>query len=68
MPYVISILRVKIFCVDATSKDELEGYTRGWPMQTDCEREVVASLVKRGIVKMSQSFLVNLRYLGRVVA
>ena len=20
------------FCVDATSKDELDGYTRGWPM------------------------------------
>ena len=39
------------FCVDATSKDELEGYTRGWPMQTDCDREVVASLVKRGVVK-----------------
>ena len=39
------------FCVDATIKDELEGYTRGWPMQTDCEREVVAELVKRGVVK-----------------
>ena len=37
--------------MDATSKDELEGYTRGWPMQTDCEREVVAELVKRGVVK-----------------
>ena len=23
------------FCVDATSKDELEGYTRDWPMQTE---------------------------------
>ena len=39
------------FCVDATSKSELEGYTRGWPMQTDCKREVVADLVKRGVVK-----------------
>ena len=39
------------FCVDATSKSELEGYTRGWPMQTDCDREVVAALVKRGVVK-----------------
>ena len=39
------------FCVDATSKDEREGYTRGWPLQTDCDREVVADLVKRGIVK-----------------
>ena len=39
------------FCVDATSKSELEGYTRGWPIQTDCERKVVADLVKRGVVK-----------------
>ena len=43
--------KIKNFCVDATSKSELEGYTRGWPMQTDCEREVVAELVKCGIVK-----------------
>ncbi len=39
------------FCMDATSKSELEGYTRGWPIQTDCKREVVAELVKRGVVK-----------------
>ena len=39
------------FCVDATSKDELEGYTCGRPMQTDCKREVVADLVRRGVVK-----------------
>ena len=37
--------------MDATSKSELEGYMRGWPMQTDCKREVVAELVKRGVVK-----------------
>ena len=41
----------EIFCVDASSKDELEGYTRGWPMQTDCDREVVAALVELGVVK-----------------
>ena len=38
-------------CIDATAKGEAEGYTRGWPLQTDCDREVVADLVKRGIVK-----------------
>ena len=37
--------------MDATSKSELEGYTRGWPMQTDCERKVLTDLVKRGVVK-----------------
>ena len=38
-------------CIDATAKDEAEGYTRGWPLQTDCDRDVVANLIKRGIVK-----------------
>lgn len=37
--------------MDATSKSELEGYKRGWPMQTDCEREVVAELIRHGVVK-----------------
>ena len=41
----------EVFCVEATSQDVLEGYTRGWPMQTDCERDVVAELVRRGVVK-----------------
>ena len=38
-------------CIDATAKGEAEGYTRGWPLQTDCDRDVVANLIKRGIVK-----------------
>ena len=37
--------------MEATTKDELEGYTRGWPMQTDCERKVVAELIRRSVVK-----------------
>ena len=52
------------FCVDATSKSELEGYTRGWPMQTDCEREVVAELIRRGVVKDEPELFINLRCFG----
>lgn len=37
-------------CIDATSKDARDGYTREWPQQTDCTREVVDSLVERGVV------------------
>ncbi|WP_169783929.1 menaquinone biosynthesis decarboxylase [Campylobacter curvus] len=37
-------------CIDATSKDARDGYTRKWPQQTDCTREVVESLVRRGVV------------------
>ncbi|MGH1601193.1 menaquinone biosynthesis decarboxylase [Campylobacter majalis] len=39
------------FCVDASVKDERDGYTREWPMATDCTREVVDELIKKGIVK-----------------
>lgn len=39
------------FCVDASIKDERDGYTRDWPMATDCTREVVDELIKKGIVK-----------------
>ena len=38
-------------CIDATSKHEWEGYTRRWPQETLCNREVVASLIERGIVQ-----------------
>ena len=38
-------------CIDATSKHEWEGYMRRWPQETLCSREVVASLIERGIVQ-----------------
>jgi len=44
-------VREGVVCIDATAKGEAEGYTRGWPLQTDCDRDVVADLVRRGIVK-----------------
>ncbi|MBE2983773.1 menaquinone biosynthesis decarboxylase [Campylobacter sp. RM9344] len=40
-----------VFCVDATSKNELEGYTREWPKQTDCTKDIVYDLIKRGVIK-----------------
>lgn len=43
-------LRESAIYVDATSKDAADGYTREWPRQTDCTREVVESLISRGIV------------------
>jgi len=52
------------FCVDATSKDELEGYTRGWPMQTDCEREMVAELIRRSVVKDEPEFFHKFEIFG----
>ncbi|MGG7048189.1 MULTISPECIES: menaquinone biosynthesis decarboxylase [unclassified Campylobacter] len=37
--------------IDATSKSVEDGYEREWPKQTDCSREVVENLIKKGIVK-----------------
>lgn len=38
-------------CIDATSKGELEGYTREWPKMTNCTKEVVKRLVARGLLE-----------------
>ncbi|MCD8213887.1 MAG: menaquinone biosynthesis decarboxylase, partial [Campylobacter sp.] len=39
------------FCIDATSKEAWEEYERQWPDETMCSREVVNSLIKRGIIE-----------------
>ncbi|CZE50847.1 menaquinone biosynthesis decarboxylase [Campylobacter geochelonis] len=37
-------------CVDATVKFEWEGYTRGWPDETNCTKEVIKSLIDRQLI------------------
>ena len=47
----ISVLNSNLIIIDATAKDEKEGYTRGWPKATDCSPGVVSNLINRGLVK-----------------
>ncbi len=36
--------------IDATTKNKSDGYEREWPKDTDCDREVIQSLVARGLL------------------
>ena len=42
--------------LDATNKNALDNYTRTWPDDVDCTREVLVSLQKRGIIKLNEKF------------
>ena len=37
--------------IDASTKGELEGYKRAWPLQTDCTKSVIDELILRKILK-----------------
>lgn len=45
------------FGIDATTKTVLDGYQREWPKDTDCDQEVIQSLIKRGLVENNPDFL-----------
>ncbi|HRF56109.1 MAG TPA: menaquinone biosynthesis decarboxylase, partial [Campylobacterales bacterium] len=46
-----------IMLLDATQKKELDGYTREWPKDTVCEREILEKLKKDGLVEYDEEFL-----------
>ena len=43
-------------CIDATNKNELDGFQRRWPDDVSCTPEVINSLVERGIVNIDDEF------------
>ncbi len=43
----IKILDSQVF-VDATDKNKDDGYLRQWPLETDCDMEVIENLIKKG--------------------
>lgn len=43
--------------IDATNKTPLDGYTREWPKDTDCDQEVIKALITRGLVENNPTFL-----------
>jgi len=45
------------FGIDATNKTLLDGYTREWPKDTDCDKEVIQSLINRGLIENNPEFL-----------
>jgi 4-hydroxy-3-polyprenylbenzoate decarboxylase len=45
------------FGIDATNKTLLDGYTREWPKDTDCDKEVIKRLIERGLIDNNPEFL-----------
>ncbi len=45
--------------IDATNKTLLDGYTREWPGDTNCDQKVIKSLQKKGLITQNKEFLKN---------
>ena len=43
--------------VDATNKSSMDGYTREWPADTDCDQETIKNLQARGLITKDEEFL-----------
>jgi len=43
--------------IDATNKSEIDGYTREWPGDTDCDQSVIKDLQKKGLITKNKEFL-----------
>lgn len=37
-------------CIDATRKGASDGYTKEWPKETNCNQQVIQSLISRGLI------------------
>ena len=47
--------------INATNKNALDGFSRRWPDDTDCNKEVIESLRQRGLIDVSDEFLEKFR-------
>ena len=43
-------------CIDGTNKNAYDGYKREWPGDTFCNKEVLESLEKKGIISIDEGF------------
>ena len=43
--------------VDATNKSKVDGYTREWPRDTNCDQKIINSLQLRGLITKNKEFL-----------
>lgn len=45
-----------IIGVDGTNKNDMDGFTRRWPGDVDCDPEVLKSLAERGVIEYDEAF------------
>ncbi|ANE34795.1 1,4-dihydroxy-2-naphthoate octaprenyltransferase [Campylobacter hyointestinalis subsp. lawsonii CCUG 27631] len=57
-------IRNELVCIDATSKFEFDGYTREWPKETNCSREVIENLIKKGVLERDEELFEKFEIFG----
>lgn len=50
--------------INACAKDESEGYAREWPLQTDCDKNVIEDLILRNIIKADEKLFEKFEIFG----
>ncbi len=50
-------LKEEFIGIDATNKSLIDGYTREWPKDTDCNQEVLKKLQARGLITKNRELL-----------
>jgi 4-hydroxy-3-polyprenylbenzoate decarboxylase len=51
-------IKLKSFiAIDATNKNELDGFEREWPDDTHCTKEVLDTLEQKGIIDIDDEFI-----------
>ncbi len=43
--------------IDATNKSDIDGYTREWPEDTDCDQKIIKNLQAKGLITKNKEFL-----------
>ena len=43
--------------LDATNKSEVDGFTREWPGDTFCTKEVLDGLQEKGLIDIDEAFI-----------
>jgi len=51
------ILLDPFIMIDATNKNELDGFDREWPEDVVCDKEVIEDLKKRGLIDVDEEFI-----------
>jgi len=51
------VLLEPFIVVDATNKSEVDGFTREWPGDTFCTKEVLDMLQEKGLIDIDEAFV-----------
>ena len=51
------IITKPLIIIDGTNKSEVDGFSREWPNDTFCTKEVLDNLQKRGLIDIDDAFI-----------